>query len=82
MTLLYFILTHPVAPLVGAWIERSKQNITSGIDAVAPLVGAWIERYTIRFRATIHTVAPLVGAWIERTPSFIFKIHSQPSLLL
>ena len=34
-----------VAPLVGAWIERSKQNITSGIDAVAPLVGAWIERF-------------------------------------
>ena len=39
----------PVAPLVGAWIERSKQNITSGIDDVAPLVGAWIERRILAY---------------------------------
>ena len=33
-----------VAPLVGAWIERSYVAVIATAYDVAPLVGAWIER--------------------------------------
>ena len=33
-----------VAPLVGAWIERSNTALKALGVFVAPLVGAWIER--------------------------------------
>ena len=32
-----------VAPLVGAWIEIQKGELTIWLSIVAPLVGAWIE---------------------------------------
>ena len=34
-----------VAPLVGVWIEISKEKETYLLSAVAPLVGVWIEIY-------------------------------------
>ena len=34
-----------VAPLVGAWIEISKERRVSFDSIVAPLVGAWIEMF-------------------------------------
>ena len=32
-----------VAPLVGAWIETSRERLEYSLSKVAPLVGAWIE---------------------------------------
>ena len=34
---------HPVAPLVGAWIETTRAKHLRSVLMVAPLVGAWIE---------------------------------------
>ena len=42
---------HPVAPLVGAWIEIFDINNPMRAVCVAPLVGAWIEILQL---ATIH----------------------------
>ena len=55
-----------VAPLVGAWIERSNTALKAlGVFRVAPLVGAWIERRETLNKRKEEKVAPLVGAWIE-----------------
>ena len=55
-----------VAPLVGAWIEREKEEKMLFELCVAPLVGAWIERMPLdEFMRNATLVAPLVGAWIE-----------------
>ena len=56
---------HDVAPLVGAWIERTSLILNTALTSVAPLVGAWIERSSKTMYALISSVAPLVGAWIE-----------------
>ena len=53
-----------VAPLVGAWIERTELE-NYHIIQVAPLVGAWIERSSTSLEVLGVFVAPLVGAWIE-----------------
>ena len=54
-----------VAPLVGAWIERSQFLNDTTLTIVAPLVGAWIESLDVLATYKEQIVAPLVGAWIE-----------------
>ena len=61
-----FFRKNNVAPLVGAWIERSDKCSLSGDIEVAPLVGAWIESCLFFLKVHTGVVAPLVGAWIER----------------
>ena len=72
-----------VAPLVGAWIERSLVSLeTKTITMVAPLVGAWIESSSAFGFSTTQEVAPLVGAWIERLSSHDTDAVAPWSLLL
>ena len=54
-----------VAPLVGAWIEITLEELVETQEMVAPLVGAWIEIFELSGLTEMMTVAPLVGAWIE-----------------
>ena len=53
-----------VAPLVGAWIEIAKKNVSGQGLSVAPLVEAWIEILICIRPLHPPFVAPLVGAWI------------------
>ena len=46
-----------VAPLVGAWIETSNNDIFYNQAYVAPLVGAWIE--TLNGRKALQTLMSL-----------------------
>ena len=39
-----------VAPLVGAWIEITLEDLVETQEMVAPLVGAWIEIVVYRIR--------------------------------
>jgi len=39
------IVTRPVAPLAGAWIETLSLINCSLVTGVAPLAGAWIETF-------------------------------------
>ena len=48
-----------VAPLVGAWIEISRQSASFDRSPVAPLVGAWIEIHADRWQSDYSTSLPL-----------------------
>ena len=59
------LITLPVAPRVGAWIETRLATALQPQIAVAPRVGAWIETFfDVHFDESFF-VAPRVGAWIE-----------------
>ena len=72
---------YPVAPLVGAWIERMRKIQKFMVQIVAPLVGAWIESLLLRFTNPFNFVAPLVGAWIERQKKHNIKVVTRSLLL-
>ena len=71
-----------VAPLVGAWIERSAFGFSTTQENVAPLVGAWIESVNVTEQAFLFHVAPLVGAWIESVYGMCVQKCVKESLLL
>ena len=60
------LLSRPVAPRAGAWIETLWCEVVSSVWRVAPRAGAWIETLPPCYRAGVRrTVAPRAGAWIE-----------------
>ena len=54
-----------VAPLAGAWIEKTYGKGMDFGANVAPLAGAWIEIPRAIDALMLLRVAPLAGAWIE-----------------
>ena len=60
------ILTNPVAPFTGAWIEIMLPYwIAHRRSQVAPFTGAWIEIDIAADPTGQGEVAPFTGAWIE-----------------
>ena len=53
------IVTLPVAPHVGAWIETSGGSVFPYLLTVAPHVGAWIETIILTTRRRMSRSLPM-----------------------
>ena len=67
-----------VAPLVGAWIEITKEKAEAKLKEVAPLVGAWIEMlvYSLNLSASLSLLSWERGLKYRPLIATLFRFSS------